>query len=495
MKDNVSLVKNYVYNFIKTMMGIFFPIITFSYASRILGAEGVGKVNFSKSIITYFTMIAVLGMNYYGTREAAKIRDDKEQLSKFVHEMLIINGVMTVVAYCLLTVSVLKIPKMHDYQQLILIGSVAIILQSMGMEWLYQALENYRYITIRSVIVQLLSLLLMFVFVRTPDDVPGYMAVTILSTYGSYIFNFFNARKYIQWKRYKGYEIKKHIKPLLLLFFMTLSIQLYTVLDSTMLGFIKNDASVGRYTAAIKINKMMNTLITSIGVVLIPRLSYYIKKREVEKIKELIDISYNYVFLLSIPIAVGLYTLGDEIIEIFSGAGFASAAVTLRILTPIVIVIPFSVVTNIQTFVPMGKEKLIMVSTFTGAVVNMVSNAILIPSYAENGAAVATVAAETIVTVICFFNIRRFFDMKKVFKEYWQYIIATIPIIPIYKVAKIVVKNIWVRTLAVVIISATAYFVILIVLRNPYIYKIIELFGSKIKNKSGDVDEDKSKNK
>jgi O-antigen/teichoic acid export membrane protein len=428
-------------------------------------------------------MIAVLGMNYYGTREAARLRDDKELLSKFVREMLIINGVMTLAAYFLLFMAVLKIPKLHDYQLLIMIGSAAIILQSMGMEWLYQALENYRYITIRSVMVQFLSLVLMFVFVRTPDDVPEYMAVIILSTYGSYIFNFFNAGKYIRWKRCGKYEIKKHIKPLLLLFSMTLSIQLYTVLDSTMLGFLQDDASVGRYTAAIKVNKMMNTLITSIGVVLIPRLSYYIKKREVEKIKELTDISYNYVFLLSIPIAVGLFALGDEIIEIFSGTGFASAAMTLRILTPIVIVIPFSVVTNTQTFVPMGKEKLILMSTFTGAAVNMICNAILIPRYAENGAAVATVLAETVIAVICFFNIRRFFDMKKVFRVYWQYWIAVAPIIPVYKAAEKFLQNIWVRTFAVVICSAALYFAVLLILRNPYMCKITEMVMTKIKNR------------
>jgi O-antigen/teichoic acid export membrane protein len=229
--------------------------------------------------------------------------------------------------------------------------------------------------------------------------------------------------------------------------------------------------------------------------VLIPRLSYYIKKRDVEKIKELIDISYNYVFLLSVPIAVGLFALGDDIINIFSGADFASATVTLRILTPIVIVIPFSVVTNSQTFVPMGEEKLILESTFIGAAVNIVCNAVLIPKYAENGAAVATVLAETVIAVICFINIRRFFDMKMVFKVYWQYMVAAAPILFIYEVVKWIIGNIWVRTLLVVIISAVIYFAILMALRNPYIYKIVKLVVAKIKKKSGDGDEDKNEDK
>jgi O-antigen/teichoic acid export membrane protein len=495
MKDNVSLVKNYIYNLVKTLMGVVFPIVTFSYVSRILGAEGVGKVGFSKSIIAYFAMIAVLGMNYYGTREAAKLRDDREQLSRFVQEMLIINSVMTIVAYILLISALYLIPKLYGYRQLILIGSAAIILQSMGLEWLYQALEDYRYITVRSVAVQLLSLALMFVFVRNPGDVPEYMALTILSTYGSYIFNFFNAKRYVNWRYYGGYKITRHIKPLLLLYAMSLSIQLYAVLDSTMLGFLQDDAAVGRYTAAVKVNKMTTTLITSIAIVLIPRLSYYIKQKEMEKISGLITVSYNYVFIMSVPIAVGIFTLANEVIGIFSGSGFSSAAVTVRILAPIVIVIPFSVVTNTQTFVPMGEEKLILVSTLTGAAVNILCNAALIPKYAENGAAVATVLAETVIAVICFINIRRFFDMKMVFKVYWQYMVAAAPIPFIYEAVQGIIGNIWVRTLSVVIISAVVYFAILKVLRNPYIYKIIELVGAKIKKKSGDGNEDKNEDK
>jgi O-antigen/teichoic acid export membrane protein len=455
----------------------------------------VGRVSFSKSIIAYFAMIAVLGMNYYGTREAAKLRDDREQLSRFVQEMLIINGIMTVVAYIFLISALYLIPKLYGYRQLILIGSAAIILQSMGMEWLYQALEDYRYITVRSVAVQLLSLALMFVFVRNPGDVPEYMALTILSTYGSYIFNFFNAKRYVNWRYYGGYKITRHIKPLLLLYAMSLSIQLYAVLDSTMLGFLQDDAAVGRYTAAVKVNKMTTTLITSIAIVLIPRLSYYIKQKETEKIMGLITVSYNYVFIMSVPIAVGLFTLADEVIGIFSGSGFSSAAATLRILVPIVIVIPFSVVTNTQTFVPMGEEKLILASTLTGAAVNIVCNAVLIPKYAENGAAVATVLAETVIAVICFINIRRFFDMKTVFKVYWQYMVAAAPIPFIYEAVQGIIGNIWARTLLVVIISAVVYFAILMVLRNPYIYKIVELVGAKIKKKSGDGDEDKNEDK
>ena len=152
-----SLLRNSIYNIVKTFSQRMFPVITFVYAARILGETGIGKISFSNSIISYFTMIALLGMNYYGTREAAGLRDDKEKLSKFVQEMLIINGCMTIVAYLLLLFSVLTIQKLHDYKVLIFVNSISIVLNGMGMEWLYQAMEEYRYITIRSILFQGIS--------------------------------------------------------------------------------------------------------------------------------------------------------------------------------------------------------------------------------------------------------------------------------------------------------------------------------------------------
>lgn len=185
---------------------------------------------------------------------------------------------------------------------------------------------------------------------------------------------------------------------------MAVSIELYTVLDTTMLGFLQGDIAVGKYTAAIKVNKLANTIITSVGVVLIPRLSYYVGHGEFKIMKALIDKTYNFVFLLSVPAAIGLFSLSDNIIRLFSGSEFSSAGFTMRLMVPIVLFIPFSVVTNQQTFVPMEKENLILISTLLGAITNFIFNLLLIPRYSENGAAVATVLAEMIVAMVCYLN-------------------------------------------------------------------------------------------
>lgn len=479
---NQSIITNFIFNLMKTTAGILFPIITFSYSSRILGADGVGKVNFAKSIISYFSMFAMMGMTYYGTREAAKIRDDRYKLSKFVHEMLFINGCTTVIAYIALATAIWFVVRLQDYTVLLIINSFSIFMMGMGMEWLYQALEEYKYIALRAMAFQGIAIVIMLITVRDASDVVNYTIVSVLASSGSYILNFFNSRKYIDFHWYGHYEIKKHLQPIAWLFALALSIELYTVLDSTMLGFIKGDSAVGIYTAAIKVNKIANSLITSLGVVLIPRLSYYVGTGEREKFKLLIDRAYNFVFMFSVPACIGLFILSDEIISLFCGSGFETAGFTMRLLTPIVLVIPFSVVTNQQTFVPMGKEKLILISTCAGAVTNFVFNLLLIPGYSQNGAAIATVMAETVVAMICFFNAKRCFELKYIFRGYYQYWIAALPILFIGMWVSSWSMNDVFRLLVCIVLSVWCYFLILFLLHNKYLMEMIEIVKRKVKS-------------
>ena len=475
-----SVLVSSFFNVIKTFSSLVFPVITFAYASRILGDVGIGQVNFAKSIVSYFVMFAMLGMNYYGTREGAKLRNDREAFSKFAHEMILINGITTIIAYVFLFIALIFVPKFQDYKALLLISSAAILLQGLGLEWMYQAIEEYRYIAIRSVVFQLIAFATLFLFVRKKNDVVPYAVIMVLAGSGSYLLNFLNARKYIRFRHYDHYEILRHLKPIFWLFAMQVSIELYTVLDSTMLGFLKGDAAVGRYTAAVKVNKMVVSLITAAGSVLIPRLSFYIRYNERDKLHKLLETFYNYVFLISVPAAIGLFMLSDDIIVLFSGSGFASAGFTMKILTPIVLVITFSMTTNQQTLIPMGKEKLMLIATSAGAVVNLTLNSFLIPLYAENGAAVATVAAETAVAVISFLNIRKYFDMRKVFCRYWQYWVAAFPIPIIVILIQSARLQCAAKTAIAIAVSAVCYFGILLWLKNPF---LLELYRKLLTSK------------
>lgn len=480
MPESKSLTTNYIYNLLKTFSRIFFPIISFTYAARILGQEGIGRVSFSNSIVNFFTLLAILGMNFYGTREAAKLRDNRGALSKFVHEMLFINGCTTLLAYVLLLVSLYVVPRFKGYESIILISGLGIGLQSLGMEWLYQALEDYRYITLRTLAFQVSAFALMMALVRTPSDVEAYAAVLLLASSGSFLLNFFHVRKYVDFRHYTDYCILKHLRPLLWLFAMVASTEAYTVLDHTMLGFMQGDVAVGRYAAAVKVNKMVITLIAAIGVVLIPRLSYYIGNGQWDSVRNLVKKAYNYTFLLSVPSAAGLFVLSGEIIRLFGGEGFSAASITMQIMTPIVLVIPFSVASNQQTLIPLGREKLMLIATCVGAVANFICNMILIPRYAENGAAVGTVIAETLVALVSFRNVRKYIAMAPVFQKFWHYLLAAMPIFFLAYLGRLLPVHYSTRMVLVIIGSAFCYSFTLYRLGNEYCLETIHIMRQKL---------------
>jgi len=211
-----SLKRNAVFNVLKTIISLLFPLITFPYASRILMPIGIGKINFSNSIISYFGIIASLGISTYGIREAAKRKHDKILLSQFTFELFVLNLISTFIAYILLFVAIFFIPKFIEYRTILIVCSTTIIFTTIGIDWLYSALEEYGYIAIRSVLFQILSIILLFSFVKTPDDYIKYAAISVVSSVGANICNIFHARKFLSFKSLKKINIKQHVKPVLI---------------------------------------------------------------------------------------------------------------------------------------------------------------------------------------------------------------------------------------------------------------------------------------
>ena len=245
MKKQKSITFNFVMNVILSMSSFIFPLITFPYVSRVLLPDGTGKVSFATSVITYFAMFAQLGIPTYGIRACAKVRDDRKKLSKTVQELFCINLLMTVVAYIAFGIALLTVPRLQQDKTLFVIISLTMIFNAIGMEWLYKALEQYTYITVRSIVFKFVALIAMFVFVRQKADYVVYGAITILASLASNIFNFINIHKYVDMEVSEKLQIKKHLKPVLVFFAMSCATTIYTHLDTVMLGFMKTDTDVG----------------------------------------------------------------------------------------------------------------------------------------------------------------------------------------------------------------------------------------------------------
>lgn len=391
---------NFIMNFILTASSIIFPLITFPYISRVLQADGNGKIAFATSVLTYFSMFASLGIPTYGIRACARVRDDKEKLSHLVQELMIINTSTMLITYAVFIVCLQFIPELSAEKELMWINSVSLILNVIGVNWLYSALEQYAYITFCSLFFKIASIVMMFQWVRNPDDYIKYGAITVLAASGSYILNFINLHKYISLKKTGKYNFRQHMKPICIFFATSAAISVYTNLDVVMLRFMKNDAEVGYYNAAIKVKTVLVSLITSLGTVLLPRLSFYVRAKDEDAFQATIIKAFNFVLVLATSVSIYFMLFAKETILVLSGKGYEPAIIPMVLLMPTVLLIGLSNITGIQILTPKNKEKEVLISIIWGAVLDFVLNLLLIPKYGASGASFATLMAEGIVLFV-----------------------------------------------------------------------------------------------
>ncbi len=391
---------NFIMNFIMAASSIVFPLITFPYVSRVLMAAGNGKVATASAVITYFNMFASLGIPTYGIRACAKVRDDRDKLSQTVQELLIINSVTMLITCAAFVFTVALVPEFAAEKELYVINGIGMVLNMFAITWLYNALEQYAYITVCNLLVKLVSLVLMLLMVKSPDDYILYGGITVFASSASYVFNFVYALRFISFKKKGPYNFRVHMKPIIRFFAMSAATSVYTNLDVVMLRFMKGDTEVGYYNAAIKVKTILTTLITSLGTVLLPRLSYYVKQNEKERFYQMIGKAVNFVVIAGLPLTVYFMLYADESILFLAGEGYEGSVLPMIVLMPTVLLIGLSNITGIQILTPQNLEQKVLNSIVAGAAIDFVLNLVLIPRFASTGAGLATLAAEAAVLVI-----------------------------------------------------------------------------------------------
>ncbi len=402
-----SLKINFIMNAVLTVSNIIFPIITFPYASRVLTPAGTGKVSAAVAFVAFFNIFAQLGIPTYGVKACARVRDNKEELTRTAHELLMINLIMSFAMYVLMFCAIIFFPVLKDEKTLYVIVSATILLNSLGMEWLYKALEQYTYITIRSVIFKLIAMVLMFILIHTPEDYALYGLVSIIASSASYILNFINVRKYIDIKPVGGYNLLRHLKPVGIYLGMACATTIYTSLDRVMLRFMTDDTEVGLYDAAVKIKYVLQMLVTSLGVVLLPRVSYYLKNNENEEFKRITSKALSFVFVFAGAVSVYFIVLSKQSVLLISGSLYSGAILPMQIIMPTVLLIGISNIFGIQMLIPLGREKELLFAEIGGAIIDMVINLVLINSLRSAGVAIGTLIAELFVTSYLFIILRK----------------------------------------------------------------------------------------
>ncbi len=479
-----SISINLIANGIKTLMSVLFPLITFPYASRVLGATGIGKVNYATSIISYFSMFAALGIATYAIREGARIRDDKEKFSKFAKEMLNINLLTTVIAYVALLIF-LCLPILKNYKILLIILSGTIVFTTIGMEWLFIIKEEYAYITKRAVLFQFLSLILLFLLVRSKEDYGWYAALTVISSGGSAIWNLVYSRKLVNWRQKITPEYKKHLKPIFLIFGTSIASSIYMTMDTTMLGAMSGDKATGIYTAAVKINTVVSTLIGTISSTILPRVSYYIGNGLKKEYEKLMQSSMDLLMMVAMPVAIGMMCTSDILILLFSGAEFLPGSTAAKILSAKVVIAAINRVLAYQICIPYKRDKEVLLSTSGGALFNLIANAALIPIWGVNGASIATFFSEVVVFIILFRYTHKYFPVHRLYARGPIYLAASIWFFLCRYILDRVLHNTVVILLATVGICAAGYFAILLAIKDPYLKSVVQGAVKRVKKGTG----------
>lgn len=395
---------NYIFNLFVNVLSVVFPLLTFPYISRTLSPSGYGAVEFSMAIASYFSMFAMLGVNVYGVRECAKVRDSSVELAKTSKELFTLTFFTSCIACALLILSALFIPSLSGYTDLLLINSLTVVLNSIGVNWFFSAIENYKYIAIRSVMVKIVSLVLMYTFVKTPDDTWKYALILVIANGGANLLNYRYMRGLLNWNRAE-LEWRKHLKPLLTFFLISIGASVCIYLDTVMLGFLSSDAEVGYFSLAVRIRSILVTVTTSLSVVLLPRASFLLGKGESDEFWKLTGKNIRVVIALTVPIIVYTLAFGDLVIAFLGGDEYLGSVLPLKILIFTTLFIGCSSVTGTQVLVPLGHERVVAISYFICAVADFVLNLMLVPILNSGGAALSTAASELLNLLIQLFVI------------------------------------------------------------------------------------------
>ena len=480
MKKNLKV--NTILNMIKTGSNIIFPLITIPYVLRILSADNIGKVDFGNSFVSYFSLIASLGISTYAIRECAKVRDDRKKLDRVASQVFSINICTTIIAYVLMAIVLVEFRKLDSYRSLIIIQSTVLLFTTVGADWINTAMEDFVYITLRSVLFQILSLGLMFLFVKTSDDYVKYAVITVLSSSGSSISNIFYRRKYCKMHFTWNIPWKTHMIPILLLFVMSLSQTVFNSADVTMLGLMKGNYAVGIYSTAAKIEKLISQVVSSIVMVLIPRLSYMFESGEYDKINALLRKVLAVFLTIGLPACAGAAVMAKEIILIIGGEKYVEATLVLQIL---LISFLFSLVGgsflgNI-VLLPSGNEKKFMIICCISTVVNVIANAFLIPVFGAYAAAGTTAFSSLLIMIMLLVSVDKRIHIEAAGKLFVAPCVGSLLMSVCCKCMKNSFNNLWIRTAVCVVSGVIIYGAMQFILKNEIVIEIskkyLELIG------------------
>ena len=477
-----SLSINSILNIIRTVLTMLFPVMTFWRISRVFSVETVGMYNFANATAGYFIMFAALGISTYAIREGVAFRNYTQRMSVFSSEVFTINLLSTIAAYILLAAGILIVPRFYECRALLIILSVNMILMTLGCDWIHAIYEDFLYITVRTIVVYALALGLFFLLVNTPDDLYTYAWITVLATTGAQLLNIPARRKYCSVRPVPPKRTAQHIKPILTLFANTVTTSLYVNSDQLILGFLRDDYELGLYTVAVKVYMLFKALLGAIITAVTPRLSS-LWANEREAFEEAASRVFQAILTLLVPVAVGLFFLGEPVILIIADAPYLDGIHALRWLCASLVLSIAAWFITACVLIPAKEDKSVLRITVIAALANIILNFILIPLWGFTAAAVTTVIAEG---TACILGLRKAGTLVSLRKMISKPTIISILVGSTLIAAVCLWTGTWAvsplaQTLAAFFISIPLYGIAIWLLKNPAALEAADKFRKVIK--------------
>lgn len=485
MENRKSLKFNIFLNSFNNVLGIIFPLITFPYASRVLGVENIGRYNFGNAFVNYFALIAALGISEYIVREGAKVRNNKAEFTKIADEVFSINILSTAAAYIALMAVCLMISRVKDYYSIIMILSLAIFFSTISVNWIYTIYEDYLYLTLRSIAFRIMSLVLMLIFVKDSGDLLIYCGTSVISRVILGVYNYITVKKYYRPKliiNLKKINLKKHIPPIAVLFASQIATTIYVNSDITVLGLICGDYSVGIYSVAVRIYHVVKTILSAVIITAIPRLSAQLGQNRLDEFKKTASEVYGLLITFLFPAITGIILLRKEIVLFISGYEYIQAVCPLAILVFALIFSIFGWFWGHCILVPMDKEKTVLYATVAAAVVNLVLNLAIVPLWKENAAAFTTVVAEFVQCAIVIIIGHKYIKLDGSIECIAKTAAGCLGIILTEKILRFAQLNNIIHLVVTIIISVIVFIVIEILLKNTAITDLTKRNKKNINN-------------
>lgn len=474
-KKNIT--KNYIYNLSYQILVLILPLVTTPYISRVLGAENIGIYSYTISIATYFILFGSLGIALYGQREIAYNQKDKYKYSMIFWEIVLLRIITMSISVLVFYITFVN---GNQYQMYYKILTFEVIGNCIDISWFFQGLEEFKKTVMRNMLVKIISIVCIFLFIKSTNDLYIYFWIYVLSTLIGNGSLWLYLPKFLEKVRIYELHIFKHLKPTIELFIPQIAIQVYTLLDRTMVGIIIPDKSeVGFYDQGQKIIKMLLTIITSMGTVMLPRVASTFSNGEKEKVENYINKSFNLVFILAFPMIFGIIVVSKAFVPVFFGNGYDKVVILMSVISPVILLIGLSNVTGTQYLLPIKRQKEFTISVVCGAIINFIMNICLIWRFGAIGASVGTVIAELTVTLVQIYFVRKNFDLKNIFKISKNYLISSIIMFIVCLLIGKYIKNNLISVIVQVIGGGLTYGMLLLILKDKFVFEMI----NQIKNK------------